>query len=525
MYLKTIVERSIIPKFVPVDEWVMQPEDCIFAHARGAIIANIAPIYGMPENSDINYFMMSSKRCYNSDTKMKEEKLVIGFREHNTTYLNYFEKFYDREHILFFIYAKLKYLIDYQENYTEDHFINDIVRCIIDNTMSPELHYKIGCMNRDNYNIHLTYRNNKNPCLEYTDFHATILMEISMLQNIIIPLVSHYIYTRKVPAPEIKRILLRAFDRIFVMIVHKHGIDMISKLFETTTTNVNKSRNNNMILFDMQDIRGRNATVHSMYTLEDLIMQIIPKYTYSKNIIHFNYDAIMRDIKYKITDIPYEFALITVSSSSRDDDNNSESDKFEAHMAKQDEAMLIQTNVNCETTMRNIIQEFGPFSEDEIEFYRKELTIDGKPLKNEFQCNLISYLFLRNFCDTQAVKLINNRDYLVLMIAAKRKLIREGQTMLPFILGGRISRFVTRKTVNKKILQRMMISDNFPKVVDKYRNEKIQDQILLKNIAQILASEFKNIDYYNEDLNGITVDYSHTPEIICEEMLVLTLLI
>lgn len=187
------------------------------------------------------------------------------------------------------------------------------------------------------------------------------------------------------------------------------------------------------------------------------------------------------------------------------------------------ELMLIQTNVNCETTMRNIIQEFGPFSEEEIEFYRRELTAEGRPLKNEFQCNLISYLFLRNFFDTQAVKLINNRDYIILMIAAKRKLRNEGLGSLPYIIGGRVNRFITRKTVNKKILQRMMLSDNYPKVVDKYRNEKIQEQILFKNIAQILASEFKNIDFYNPDLNGITVPC--TPEIICEEMLVFTLLI
>lgn len=522
--MKTIVERVAARQFISVDDWVMQPEDCVFSHTRGAIVANIAPIYGLPDTSGINYFMMSSKRCYNSDTKInKDDKLVVGFREHNTTYLNYFEKFYDTDHMLFYIYANLKYLIDYQEGYTEDNFINDLVRYIIDHTTSPILHYKLGCMNRDNYNIHLSYRNNKNPCLEYKDFHAMVLMEISLLQNIIIPLVSHYIYTRKVSSTEIKRILMRAFDRIFVMCVHKYHVDMASKLLETTFTNVKKNQTNNMILWDMQDIRGRNPSIHSMYTVEDLIMQILPKYTYSKNIIHFNYDAIMRDIKYKVTDIPYEFALITVSSSNRDDDNNSESDKFEAHMAKQDEAMLIQTNVNCITTMRNIIQEYGPFDEEEIEFYRKELTADGKPLRNEFQSNLISYLFLRHFCDTQAVKLINNNDYLILMIAAKRKLVMEGLRLLPFILGGRINRFVTRKTLNKKILQRMMISDNYPRVVAKYQNEKIQEQILFKNIAQILASDFKNIDFYDAELNGITVECM--PEMICEEMLMFALMI
>ena len=523
----TIAERVKVPKFISVDEWVPGPDEpLVFGHTNGAIITQISHLYGIDDpNSLMNYFIISPKRCYNSQTKVnKKGNLVIGFREHNTQYLNYFENFYDRDKHLYYIYANLKYHIDYVEFYNESNFVNDLLRYIIDFRRSPILHYAITRMNEDNYWIELSYKNNKNPCLEYTDFHARILMEISLIQNMVIPLVSHFAYSRRYDSDKVKAILLLVFDKIFTMTQEKYNVNMRAKLLETTITNVQKNKTNNEVLWGMQDIRGRNPSIHSMYTVEDIIIQIIPKYTYSKNIICFNYDAIMQDIKYKVTDVPYEYALITVSSSNRDDDNNSESDKFEAHMSKQDEALMNQIDVNYMTTMRDIIQEYGPFTTEEIEFYRRELTSEGKPLKNEFQNNLISYLFMEKFSDTQAVRSINNMDYVILMIAAKRKLLQAGLVLLPFIIGGKINRFVTRKTVNKKILQRMQSSDNYQKVEEKYRNEKIQEQSLFKIVAQILSSEFKNIDFFNPDLNGLTIQ-CNPPELICEEVLLYALMI
>lgn len=519
-----VVKRVPIQEFIPVDEWIPQKEDILFDHARGSIILNIGPMYGMDSDSDINYFVMSPKRCYNSDTKVKEDgKISQGFREHCTHYLNYFEKFYDRQHWLYSIYARMKYIIDYQEGYYEENFINDLTRYIIDYQYAPLLHYALGRMNWDNYYIHLTYRNNRNPCLEYTDDHARILMEISMIQNMIIPLISHFGFKMKYITNDIDRLLIRCFDKIFTMIERKYSVDMIAKLLETTSSNVSKNEKNNSVIWGMQDIRGRNTTIHSMATIEQIIRQIIPKYSYNKNIIHFNFDAITRELKYKVTDIPFEFQLASVSSSIRDEDNNSESDKFEAHIAKFDESAMIQTNVNCDTTMRKIIQVYGPFPIEEIEFYERELTKDGKCIKNEFQSNLISHLFFKEFKDTRAAKLINNREYVILMIAAKRHLIREGQTLLPFIIGGRVERIVTKKIVNKKILQRIMISELYPKVVDKYRNDKINSENIFRNIAQILSSDFRNIDFYNDELNGLSIEC--IPEKICEEMLQYVLMI
>lgn len=512
-------------EFIPIDVWQPQEEDKIFTTAKGVIELNeISRIFNLPDHSPISFFIMSTKKCYNSATRLnKAGEEVIGYRDHCVHYLNYFEKFYDTDHILVGLYAQIKYLMEYQENYNKENFMNDLYRYFISYSGNMYFHYLIRQLVSDNYKVHLTYTNNKNLCLKYTDFHAMILMEISIIQNIIIPLITHYTYVNKYSPEDTQDTLLDAFSMIFDEMHNIYGVNILAKLFETIYSNVNKNININKPLWDMQEIRARNSITHSIDTEKNIQLQIIPKYTFSKNIICFNYNGIQIDLKYKVIDAQYEYSLATVSSSKRDEDNNSEADKFEAHIAKIDEAMVIQTSVNCDQTMKRIEQLYGPFSEDEINFYLSELSKDGKPVKNQFQFNLVSYLFLKEFKDMQSVKLVTNRQYVIMMLAAKKYLIGVGQSLLPYIIGGRVEKLVSRKTVNKKILTKMEYSETYPKIVAKYQNNKIQEEIIFKIISQILASDFRNIDYWHPDLNGIKI--TCIPEKISEEVLQYILLI
>ena len=111
--LPKIFQKVGIPDIPPVDKWYPPLEDQIFKESKGVIIAPIHISYNMPENNHIDYFHMTPKKCYNSDTKVdKNGVLKIGFREHLVIYLNYFEKFYDRNHYLLSIYSKIKWCID-----------------------------------------------------------------------------------------------------------------------------------------------------------------------------------------------------------------------------------------------------------------------------------------------------------------------------------------------------------------------------------------------------------------------------
>ena len=514
-----------------IDDWRPTCDaERIFTHIRGAVIAPVHKFFGMSDedaaNNMIDYFYVTSKRCYNSDTKIKDGEVSLGFRDHCTNYMNYFEKYYDTELQLLGLYAQLKYLIDCETRYSLEMFLHDLWQYFINPNATYTSQYLNWCldkMNIEQYNLELNYKNNKSPVLEYSDFHAKILLKISVMQNMMIPLLTHFITRRKIPQGEIKHVLLRAFDLLFQICNKMYNVDLGSKIYETTTSNVTKNINNNSVLWDMQTIRGRNATTHSVETVENIIMQIIPKYTYNKNIIHFNYNAINRDIKFRVTEVPYEFGFVVLSSSNRDEDNNSECDKFEAHAAKINEAIMIQTLVNCKTTMERIELKYGPFDENEIKFYYHQLCRNGKFIVNNLQKTMVTYLFAKEFDDPQSTKIVNIRQYIILIIAAKRLLESYKMLMLPYMIGGRVNRIVTRKSINKKELLKIESSEWYPMIHAKYNNEKIEREIILGLIAQVLSSEFQTVDYYHPEYNAIPINV--IPDIVSEEICRFVLLI
>lgn len=516
-------------RIIKVDEWRPTPEDMLFKHCKGAICLPVSEYYGIEQDPAFDSFMLTAKRCYNKDDT----------REHICHYLNYFEKFYDTKHELLAVFYQLKYLIDYEDSYSEKALVYDLKRYILRSRVG----HLIRIMNQDNYNLDLSYKNTKNPGLQYTNKHGLILMEISVFQIIFIPIIAHFIFVKKIK--DIKYFLLKMFELITDQYA---SVDIINKLYETTLSTVAKNADAHPVLWNMQNIRAKNVTTHSIQTVTNILLQISPKYTYDKNIVHFNYKSILKSADYQVVDIGYEYSLKSLSSSKRDEDNNSEFDKYEAHLIKSDEALYIQNKVNSETSMQQIEILYGKVSDEEINFYEKELTKDKKPIIVEFQKNLIFYLFYKYFGDTRSINSINARDYIKLMIIAKRMLLANNLKLLPYLISGKITRLVNRVSINKKELTKIEASPYFQVILQKYHSNKVAKQIYAI-IATLLSSKFQFIDYESqmihdrrlvtlppekltdgvlatieeENINGKPIEI--IPEFVCEEVLMYTNLI
>lgn len=483
-------------QFIPVDEWVPEECDKIFKHTKGAVIVPVSHLFGGEESiSGFDYFMVSPKRCYSSQ----------DLREHFTHYLNYFEKFYDDDKELISVYGRIKYLIDFEKGYTKEALAFDVDRYIL----SPSLMYKLTLMNRDNYMLDLNYNKAKSVCLEYNNKHGMIMMKMSMVMITIIPILTHFAYVNKLP--DIDSLLLEFFDKI----LHMFDVDIYTKLYETSSSIVERNRLRNPI-WNNQDIRGINTTTHVIGTVKNIILNVMPKYLYSGNLIFLNLSSIENNTKYQITDIGYECDFIPLSSSNRDEDNNSEFDKFESYLTKQDEALYLQNKVNCEETMKQLENMYGPFDEEEIQFYKKELMVDGEFIINSFQRELIFNPFYKFFGDPVSIKAINSDDYIKLILIAKKMLESNSMIVLPYILSSKITRFVSRKNVNKKELLKLESSPYYTQVMNKYKNEKIE-MYILSLIATLLSSEFQIIDYREHELHGKPIECQ--AELICDEIL------
>lgn len=471
--LFTLAEKEI----VYVDEWEMKPEDMIFKQVKGAIVVPVSEFFKIKDNPQFDYFILTYKRCYNNND---------AIRDHFIKYINYFEKFYDTDHELVAVYSQFKYLMDYEKSYSEDDIMRDIKRYILEGPLSMRVKF----MNTDNYRINLNYINSKNPELQYNNKHGMILMEISLFQKIIIPILTHFVYVNNMKNNK------SFFLKVYQMIIDEYpSVDIVSKLYETALSTVQKSADTNKTLWGMQNIRAKNVTTHSIQTVANILSQITPKYTYDKNIIHFNYKSVIKSTQYQVIEIGYEYNLKSLSSSKRDDDQNSEIDKFEAHNIKHDESLYIQNKVNAETTMRSIERIFGSISEEEIKWYESQLTSGNKKLIIEFQKNLIFNLFYKYFGDPHAANSVNAREYIKLMICAKKMLLANGMKILPYILSGKIQRLVNRVSINKKELTKFESSAFYHLIEEKYRNDKISSRIVFSLIATILSSKFSFIDY------------------------------
>lgn len=182
----------------------------------------------------------------------------------------------------------------------------------------------------------------------------------------------------------------------------------------------------------------------------------------------------------------------------------------------------MQNKVNCEETMKMIELLYGPFSEDEINFYIKRLSKDGQFTINSFQESLVFNLYYKYFGDTVSIKAINQRDYIKLIIASKKILESNNLIIMPYILSSKVRRLITRKSVNKKELSKLQSSQFYKLVLDKYKNPKIENQIL-SMIAGILSSEFEIIDFYDDELDGRILEQNI--DLLLEEVLMYILLI
>ena len=171
--------------------------------------------------------------------------------------------------------------------------------------------------------------------------------------------------------------------------------------------------------------------------------------------------------------------------------------------------------------VRKIEALYGPFSDEEINHYKKKLTKDGRPVINPFQKQMVGYLFFKEFGDPISLNTINQTDYIKLIIAGKRLLLHSGMVILPYIISSRVTRTATRKNVNKKELIRLESSELYNQAKAKYNNPKMEQRIL-EIIGKVISSSFKIIDYNTErhcptDIDGLMVPINN--DIIDEELI------
>lgn len=176
------------------------------------------------------------------------------------------------------------------------------------------------------------------------------MMKMSVLMNCMIPLLCHFMYARNIT--DSTNFLLEAYD----ILIHLYDVDIYNKLYETAISNIQRSAKRNQVIWNMQDIRGLNTSIHSLQSVQNILLNIMPKYCFTGHLVHMNYKSILRNTGFQILDIEYEYSFISLSSSRRDEDLNSEYDRFESNKAPYYRNIVMKPLELLETLIINIRQ-------------------------------------------------------------------------------------------------------------------------------------------------------------------------
>lgn len=250
-------------KTILVDQWIPKEEDIlIFSKQKGLLQV---PITNMGESLRLNEFVLSPKKAYSRKEFVNEL----------CKYLNYFIAFYDKGKTLLLEYRKIKYWIDCVKTYSEEDFLMDIEKLII----NADLCNSIQNMNNDNIQEHIPEFKEK----------SDNLMIISLMCKLVIPLITEFIFIKKIDN------MNEFIHNIFKTIMDKVDPNIYLDLYSQCDNQLQR----------VQNLEKESIPKFALQITSNLIINIIPKYRYNIYNLAFNATSIKQNIRYSITDIAY----------------------------------------------------------------------------------------------------------------------------------------------------------------------------------------------------------------------------
>jgi len=159
--------------------------------------------------------------------------------------------------------------------------------------------------------------------------------------------------------------------------------------------------------------------------------------------------------------------------------------------------------------MSRIRMYFGPFDQNEIDFYRRRLLLDDKSVIHPLQKELVFNMFFKYFGDTSSNNTITEDDYIVLMLTAKKICLQSDLLILPCVFSSKIIKYTKKTKLNKKEKDRMTASPIYKMIQEKYNNNKKVENQIEEWAATILSCEFEIID---NDRGEKKIDYIILPK-------------
>ncbi len=208
---------------------------------------------------------------------------------------------------------------------------------------------------------------------------------------------------------------------------------------------------------------------------------------------------------------------LTEVTSAKNSDGLSGMDKMEMNLQKLDEGRIIFADVDIEYEIERIKRDNDfDISEEEIDYYVKYH--NPSPL----QVNLVYSYWGKYFGSGRNTQLINRRQYILLMLILKKKLLLQAgyngndkvfaeNTKLPYLISGNVQDKVNTRIIrNTKYVSKLEESDNYRELnTNKYSYlNKIRPDYILSILSQVNNTTFTYVVYEDPDLLGKEIEYN-----------------
>ena len=451
-----------------------------------------------------------------------------------TRYANFFMNCYDPENDLATAYLKIKYALDKEKAFNETN-TEALIDLIYEILFTPRMCEKIIKMVKENYIDDIEKgddkgkykKNNKEylESLEFTNEHIEILLRISFGIKIMSPILFHFLTINNInKLDKDSDLIYRFYKRLFPLF--QGNCDMYNKLFVYVKTKVLDSAAHNSRIFEQREIFGIdlfsviNKFIRKVIISENMVKYQFPEHwdakqkKYKENIIGFNKTIIKFQMHYFLKE-QYEKTMTEVSNT-KNSDGLSGQDKMEMNLTKIDEGIVTLADINVRNCIERIQREIDvPITEEEIQYYR------DNQYPSELQIELVRLYYANYFNNYRDLKLITRREYIILMLLLKKKLLIEAgydkdneeftDSILPYIITGNLEESVnTRLIRNNKFISKLQPNSMYQYLIDKkYRYiQEIKPDVVLSLLSSIINTNFTYVVYEQPDLLGKPIEYN-----------------
>lgn len=435
----------------------------------------------------LNNFHLSKKRTYCN--------IADAIIDSNNRILKY-----DKNSELLFNYLVVKFRIDSMAYDTAEEFIESLYEILF---RDGKLKGIITKHTNKNYKFNLDEKliKNFNEGLQFTDHHCKILHMISVGMKYVIPLVLEYAFLNPTVQEDLGEFLLMSFDPLFD--IFSPDVDILNKLYESVNSRITGTRYSDRVYWYYSEVMGYSIEYLTNNLIKKLIIDIIPKYDFEKNIISLNHVFINNNIEYTFRiNFPINFKPLNLTEESGST-GLTDFDKLAINTARTNESEITINKVNIKTTIKHLMKKHKiKISRAEFDFYMKN------PL-NELQKNLLFLFFAKDFGSVTGLYNCNLKEYIILLIMMKRILAKNKFIYLQHILTGSVAKINEKKEPPRKNLENITSSEKYFTIVNEkfsYTAVNIQDSnIILKFITTIHRNNFHYYDFDNPETLGVPI--------------------